>query len=173
MTQEHDQCFDHQSSSPQHQSLTLWNPFLSIISTMDLSLLTPDQINQLWLLLAPAASQLTNPNPTAVTTSQPVQAALHTIPHSFGQHTPFLLPQSSQPPAPAPLTIASTPIQIQASSTPPVTQIYTGNHVPSTSQPTAPAPPNQLVAPAIHLLRPIQHQEASSPFSELQDSGLI
>lgn len=117
---------------------------------MDLSLFTPDQINQLRLLIAPAASQVTDPNLAAtVATSQPVQ---HTIPNAFGQHTAPHLPQPSQSSAPALLTIAPTPVQAQATPTPPITQIYTGNHILGTPQPLAPAypptPSNQPATPA-------------------------
>jgi len=117
---------------------------------MDLSLLTPDEINRLRLLIAPAASQVANPNPAAaVAASQPVQ---HTIPNAFGQLTAPHLPQPSQSLAPVPLTIAPTPVQAQAAPTPPITQIYTGNRIPGIPQPAAPAypptPSNQPAPPA-------------------------
>ena len=123
---------------------------------MDLSLLTPDQIDQLRLLIAaPVASQAANPNlvATIATPSHSAQAALHTIPNAFGQYTPSHLPQPPQPPTTASFTIAPAPIQLQAATpAPPITQLYTGNRTLGTAQPAGPTylptPPTQPAAAA-------------------------
>ena len=125
---------------------------------MDLSLLTPDQINQLRLLIAaPVASQAANPNSVATiaTPSHSAQAAPHTISNAFGQYTPSHLPQAQppQPPGPVSFTIAPTPMQSQAATpAPPITQLYTGIHTLGTAHPAAPtyppAPPTQPARPA-------------------------
>ena len=60
--------------------------------TMDLSLLSANQINQLCLFLfAPAATPAATTNPTA-TAAAPSQLALAAVPDAFHEHSAAALP---------------------------------------------------------------------------------